>query len=130
MTTTAKNHHMTLWTIQTEKAWEHLNERGYITGVINYIEQSWLSSYRWIADQMKERIGNPPCNTTFPIWAWYQWETSKRKRPDLRSAGHLPRNEKGVRIEFNCHAVEKRLRACLPFFIDSQTPGLVFFHSP
>jgi len=94
---------MTLWTIQTEEAWEHLNERGYITGVINYIEQSWLSSYRWMVDQMKERIGNPPCNTTFPIWAWYQWETSKRKRPDLRSAGHLPRNEKGVRIEFNCH---------------------------
>lgn len=93
---------MILWTIQTEEAWEHLNEKGYLTGIIDYIEQSWLSSYRWMMDQMKERIGNPHCKNTFPIWAWYQWETSKRKRPDLRSSGHLPKNEKGVRIEFNC----------------------------
>ncbi len=100
---------MILWTIQTEKAWEQLNEKGYITGVMDYVEEYWNSSYRWMTEQMKERIGNPPCRNSFPVWAWYQWESSKRKKPDLRSAGHLSRNEKGVRIEFSCHENEALL---------------------
>ena len=94
---------MILWTIQTEEAWNELNEKGHISGVIDNIEQSWISSYRWMAEQMKGRLRNPPCDNYFPIWAWYQWEDSKRNRPDLRASGHLPKKEKGVRIEFNCH---------------------------
>ena len=99
----AQNKHMILWTIQREEAWEQLNERGYITGAIDYIDPDWLSSYRWMTDQMKERIGHPPCKNKFPIWAWYQWQDLKKKKPDLRSSGHLSRNDKGVRIEFKCH---------------------------
>ena len=33
-----------------------------------------------------------------PIWAWYQWEGSRRK-PDLRASGYLPKGEPGVRLE-------------------------------
>ena len=94
---------MILWTIQKEEAWEQLKEHGYITGVIDNIGKSWISNYRWMSHQMKERLSNPPCENIFPIWAWYQWENSKRNWPDLRAAGHLPKNENGVRIEFNCH---------------------------
>jgi len=94
---------MILWTIQTEAAWEQLINSGHLTGTIDYIEKSWISSYRWIMDRMKERVGNPPIENAFPIWAWQQWENANRKRPDLRSAGHLPKHEKGVRIEFYCH---------------------------
>lgn len=93
---------MILWTIQTEEAWEQLNKKGCITGVMDYIEPSWLSSYHWMMQQMKDRIGSPPCKHLFPVWAWYQWDSSNRKKPDLRSAGHLPKNVKGVRIEFSC----------------------------
>lgn len=91
-----------LWTIQTEEAWKQLEETGYITGAAKHIEQCWLSSYRWMVEQMKERVGNQPSQCVFPIWAWYQWRDSKRKKPDIRVAGHLPRKAKGVRIEFQC----------------------------
>ncbi len=39
--------------------------------------------YTWLSDQMRERIGNPPTDVIYPVWAWYQWE-GKRKKPDLR----------------------------------------------
>lgn len=94
---------MILWTIQKEEAWEQLKGRGYLVGAIDNIEKSWISDYRWMADQMKERLGTPPYAKNFPIWAWYQWESLKRIQPDLRAGGHLSKNEKGVRIEFNCH---------------------------
>ncbi len=67
------------------------------------MEESWVSAYRWMADQMKKRLGPPPYADCFPVWAWYQWESAKRKRPDLRAGGHLSKNERGVRIDFECH---------------------------
>ncbi|MEE4237206.1 MAG: DUF3841 domain-containing protein [Anderseniella sp.] len=61
----AKEHQLetlpeTLWTIQTEEAWTQLRNWGRITGAIDHIEHSWLPSYRWMTDRMKERIGDPP----------------------------------------------------------------------
>ena len=94
---------MILWTIQKEKAWEQLKSRGYLVGTIdNTMEEFWVSACRWMADQMKERLGSPPCAECFPVWAWYQWENATRTRPDLRTGGHLSKNERGVRIEFDC----------------------------
>ncbi len=100
---------MILWTIQTEEAWEHLNEKGYITGVMDYVEEYWLSSYRWMTEQMKERIGNPPCSNAFPVWAWYQWKDSKRNRPDLRSGGHMVNNEDMIELLRVWHTSQDRL---------------------
>jgi hypothetical protein len=95
---------MILWTIQKEKAWERLQRRGYLIATIeNIMEESWVSAYRWMADQMKKRLGPPPYADCFPVWTWYQWESAKRKCPDLRAGGHLSKNERGVRIEFECH---------------------------
>lgn len=34
-----------------------------------------------------------------PIWAWAQYDSAKKKRPDLRCTGHLPKGDKGVLIE-------------------------------
>ena len=34
-----------------------------------------------------------------PIWVWCQWRGVSRRRPDLRSRGHLPTGATGVRIE-------------------------------
>lgn len=96
---TPKN--MILWTILDEKAWEHLQKNGNLVSSIKYIEEeSWIPAYNWIADQMKKRLGPPPIKDCSPVWAWYQW--GERKRPDLR-AGHLLKNQRGVRIEFECH---------------------------
>ncbi len=93
---------MILWTIQKEDAWEHLKKHGALTGTNkNIMEKTWESSYRWMVEQMKQRIDAPPSKEAFPVWAWLQWENAKRPRPDLRAGGHLAKGEKGVRIEFS-----------------------------
>jgi hypothetical protein len=95
---------MILWTIQKEEAWEKLQELGYLVATIdNIMEESWVSAYLWMTNQMKKRLGPPPYADCYPVWTWYQWENAKRKRPDLRAGGHLSKNARGVRIEFECH---------------------------
>lgn len=77
---------MILWTIQSIIAYESLCEKGALIAGENHkiFEPSWDDAYKWLADQMKKRIGEPPEGVKYPIWAWYQWE-GKRKRPDMRS---------------------------------------------
>lgn len=77
---------MILWTIQSKKAYESLCENGVLIASKNHaiFEPAFESAYKWLADQMKIRIGVPPEGVIYPIWAWYQWE-GKRKRPDMRS---------------------------------------------
>ncbi len=50
---------------------------------------------------MRQRIGAPPFSACLPIWAWFQWENHRKKRPDLRFSAHLPRGEVGVLVEFS-----------------------------
>lgn len=79
---------MILWTIQHENAYKELIEKGSIHAEENRIViDDFKDSYRWMVEQMKNRIGNPPDDVTFPMWAWYQWE-GKRKRPDMRTHGY------------------------------------------
>jgi len=56
------------------------------------------ANYIWMADKMLE-IGITN-KRTYPVWAWYQYG-GKRKKPDLRCSGHLPRGTKGVCVEFD-----------------------------
>ncbi len=58
---------------------------------------------------MCERLGPPPSSACFPLWAWFQWEGTDRRRPDLRCAGHLPPGEIGVLVEFHADASEALL---------------------
>ena len=39
--------------------------------------------YDWLVRQMKQRIGPPPEQVTYPVWAIYQ-QDDKRRKPDLR----------------------------------------------
>ena len=94
---------MILWTIQSERAWSEFQNRGILkTSRKNIIEENWLQPYQWMVDQMKIRLGSPPESWYFPLWAWYQWEGEKRRKPDLRAGGHLSKGENGIRIEFEC----------------------------
>lgn len=89
---------MILWTIQSIKAYESLCEKGVLIAGEDHtiFEPSWDAAYKWLADQMKNRIGEPPEGVKYPIWAWYQWE-GKRKRPDMRSHNKIsPPGEKIV----------------------------------
>jgi hypothetical protein len=90
-----------LWTIQTEDSWRQLEAGGVLrANRKNVPEEHSLLAYAWMVEQMKTRIGPPPAPPCFPVWAWYQWQGEKRRKPDLRASGHLERGKRGVRIEF------------------------------
>lgn len=75
---------MILWTIQSEEVYRIIEDTGvyhcdFSKSAFDFLDKQ----YRWLADQMKERIGKPPEGVNFPVWAWYMWE-DERKKPDLR----------------------------------------------
>ena len=91
---------MKLWTIQTLAAYEKFKDTGILRADETFIYEDMLFHYKWIADQMKKRIGSPPLKEIkYPIWLWYQWNGTSKKKPDLRNSSHLPKGTSGVRIE-------------------------------
>jgi len=91
---------MQLWTIQTEEAWRALNQRGYLRCRRNDADRDFLPAYDWMVSQMLTRIGQPAKRVSLPIWAWYQYDNHRQKRPDLRHSTLLPPGTRGHRIEF------------------------------
>lgn len=95
---------MLLWTVQSIE-WHHeLLKNGTICGTRKHITQDWefsLFGYRWLMKKMDEKVGKRPFPTCFPVWAWYQYNDTNRRKPDLRSTGFLPKGKKGVRLEIN-----------------------------
>jgi len=86
-----------LWTIYPEDFFEKSQKRGYIKADGRYIDHDYKDKYDWMVDKMLEMgITN---KRAFPVWAWYKYD-GKRKKPDLRCSGHLPRGTKGVCVEF------------------------------
>lgn len=91
---------MILWTIQTEDAWSELQDRGVLRATRQQSEKDFLLAYQWMIEQMERRLAPRVQRNQFPVWAWRQWENEVRAKPDLRSSGHIPKGERGVRIEF------------------------------
>ena len=77
---------MLLWTIQHKAAYDILIETGRLIADEKYLlfDGQFRSSYDWLVEQMKKRIGMPPDDVKYPVWAWYQWEGA-RKRLDMRT---------------------------------------------
>lgn len=92
---------MKLWTIVPEAAWRVLNRLGSLRAAEHVSDREHVQAYEWMSLQMIERLGHTSMGSRLPIWAWYQYRDAERKRPDLRSSGHLPRGSVGYRIEFN-----------------------------
>ncbi len=92
--------YMILWTIQTEDAWSELQTRGVLRATRQDVEKDFLHAYEWMIEQMERRLAPRPRRNQFPLWAWRQWENEVRAKPDLRSSGHIPKGQEGVRIEF------------------------------
>lgn len=92
---------MRLWTFQTTEFYENLQKNG-----IAYCDrESWFcqeyrAMYDWMADQMREYIGNPPNpEMRYPLWAWYQYISRKKPKPPV-SPNMLASNQKeGVMLE-------------------------------
>lgn len=97
---------MVLWTIHEIDFWEKLQRDTAIRPDLKSVQSSYdgdldffVRPYGWLVGRLEERIGRPGPDA-MPIWAWYQYHDSKRRRPDLRQGAHLDRGAKGVRIEF------------------------------
>jgi len=91
----------TLWTIQTEAAFEILRKTGLLRADPEHLlfGGGFREAYDWMAAQMRKRIGPAPPGAAYPVWAWYQWE-GRRKRRDLRCSGYAPRGTPMVQITF------------------------------
>ena len=92
-----------LWTIQDEQGWNELQSKGVLIPKKEFIDFDLLNSrdaYDWLKVQMESRLGKPTNRDQYPVWAWYQYFDSNKKRPDLRRSGHLPSGKTGYRIEF------------------------------
>ncbi len=74
-----------MWTIQTLQAWKVLESRGFLQGAAAHAEPGFLAAYRWMAGQMRRRLAwSPSDGAVLPVWAWYQWQDRRRRKPDLR----------------------------------------------
>lgn len=80
---------MRVWTVQPYSIYELIQKEGVYRCNPQKSEfiQEWdfVNAYKWISNQMKKRIGNPPKGVECPVWAWYLYE-GKNKRPDMRKS--------------------------------------------
>lgn len=78
---------MKVYTTQTVAFFEQLMRNG-----IAYCDRvSWMANecrvqYEWMAQQMRQRIGEPPLpQIKYPVWVWYQYLSKKRPVPPMSS---------------------------------------------
>ncbi|WP_314641877.1 DUF3841 domain-containing protein [Stomatobaculum longum] len=75
---------MILWTSQEEAVYNKLLKTGVYRCDFNLSSmRDCRKQYDWLVRQMKQRIGPPPEQVTYPVWAWYQ-QQGKHRKPDLR----------------------------------------------
>ena len=75
---------MRLWTIQGIEIYEQLQRDGvaYCTKPAWSDDEKFMKAYSWMVDEMRQRIGEPPIKEIkFPMWAWYQYNSAKSKKP-------------------------------------------------
>lgn len=78
---------MRLWTIQGIEFYNQLQNEGvaYCTTPSWDIDDRFIYAYHWMAKQMIKRIGEPPIDILeYPLWAWYQYDSAKKKKPPRR----------------------------------------------
>jgi hypothetical protein len=85
-----------LYPILTKPQHAELVARGRLVGRWRYVDPYQVAAYRWMVRAMERRgirTGGRP-----PVWAWHSFDPPRRRKPDLRCSGHLPRGERGVRL--------------------------------
>lgn len=92
---------MILWTIQYEGAWQRAQKSGLLRADGRRHWRSSREAYRWIGREMRRRIGEPPLGVRCPVWAWFQYQNERSRRPDLRRLAHAPSGTRAVLIEFD-----------------------------
>jgi Domain of unknown function (DUF3841) len=90
---------MTLWTIQPLEIWQLLQNQGVFHSHPKDLNEDFADAYQWMIEQLTHRVGKPPAGCQWPIWAWYQYSSRAKPKPDLRRSAHLPTGTIGVRME-------------------------------
>lgn len=95
---------MRLWTIQPVEVYDLIMKEGVyrcdpsiaFTGLAG--DREFFEAYSWLVKQMAIKVGPPPENVKFPVWAWHtrKWE---HKKPDLRLSAYTKPGTKCVCIE-------------------------------
>lgn len=97
---------MLLWTFQPKSVYTKILQNGeyyYQSGYNSTLEKlDFYKWYDWLVLKMKEKIGNPPIEIKYPVWAWYI-HNGRNKKPDLRSE-RFCMGEKNV--EYTCIELE------------------------
>ena len=88
---------MILYHFVGEAGFKALQQRGRLDGYARRADRYHLPAYAWMANQMLGRIGPPPGNSKYPVWAWHTWYGTKAC-PDLRFSAHLPPGTMGYRL--------------------------------
>ena len=88
---------------------DHLGHGGSITdeSELGYFAKENNFAYKWMVEQMKQRIGEPPLpQITLPVWAWYQYSSRKKNKPPLSpiDKGH---DGKEMMMEILCTTTSK-----------------------
>ena len=80
---------MRLWTFHPYEVYQKILDTGeyhcepYLGYNTTMEFMEFENAYLWLAQQMREKIGNPPDGIKFPVWAWHT-QNWKHKKPDLR----------------------------------------------
>ena len=76
---------MILWTTQQKEFYDELMQNGFaFCRQLSDLGKDMELAYRWMSDQMRKRIGEPPLpEIQYPVWAWYQYGSGKWRKPPL-----------------------------------------------
>ena len=87
---------MTLWTTQQKEFYDELMQNGVaFCRQLSDLGRDMELAYRWMANQMRKRIGEPPMpEIQYTVWAWFQYGSGKWRKPPLSqetmSCGNSP----------------------------------------
>jgi hypothetical protein len=88
-----------LWTIQPPEVLSIIEKNGIYFANSDFVSEEYKYAYNWMMNKMNERIDYKPENKNIvPIWAWYQFENNKKRKPDLRRSNHLVTGREGYRM--------------------------------
>lgn len=66
---------MILQTAQSLEAYENMCRTGVLKSDRKHIfDDSFLCAYKWMAEQLAQKVAQPTDGILLPVWAWYQWE--------------------------------------------------------
>lgn len=90
---------MKLWTIQPKLIHDKLmKDKCIYYSNKQHVDEDFIDGYEWLISEMEKRVGKKPFEDCYPVWAWYQYNSIKSAKPDLRRSAHLPEGTEGVRL--------------------------------